>query len=106
MSNVLIFMHRLQIANRQMTEYFDMQEKLIVELANAPADVVAKRRPEYQALQTLIDTTQTRIGYLTNALNGAAHDRLSEQALGLPSHGDRRTEELTGTGKAEEDPAG
>lgn len=106
MSDVLMIMARLQTANRQMTEYFDMQEKLIVELTNAPAADVAKRRPEYQALQTLIDTTQTRIGFLTNALNGAAHDRLSKQAFGIPSHGDRRTEELTGPSKTEEDPAG
>lgn len=80
MSNsVMLTLSRLQSANKQLTEYFDLQEKLIVELTNAPADVVARRRPEYQALQTLIETTQTRIGFLTDTLKGNANDRLSEQ---------------------------
>lgn len=77
--SVMLTLSRLQTANKQLTEFFDMQEKLIVELTNAPADEVAKRRAEYQALQTLIETTQTRIGFLTDTLKGNANDRLSEQ---------------------------
>lgn len=80
MSNgVMLTLARLQTANKQLTEYFDMQEKLIVELTHAPAAEVTKRRAEYQALQTLIETTQTRIGFLTDTLKGNANDRLSEQ---------------------------
>ena len=75
----MLTLARLQTANKQLTEFFDMQEKLIVELTNAPAAEVAKRRAEYQALQTLIETTQTRIGFLTNALKGNANDRISKQ---------------------------
>ena len=82
MSNgVMLTLARLQTANKQLTEFFDLQEKLIVELTHAPAAEVTKRRAEYQALQTLIETTQTRIGFLTNTVKGYANDRISEQAF-------------------------